>query len=274
MANEITMYQVDAFTGSLFKGNPAAVVPLEAPLSESLMQSIAAENNLAETAFFYPSKGDGLDCGSYHLRWFTPVTEVPLCGHATLASAHVVFEYLASDLSEITFSSASGPLIVSKQPAGLTLDFPRIGYEVVDAPESVSSALGCTIKECYVSDTESNLLVVLDSESALKSLAPDFKTLMKYEGAGVIVTAQSDDPEVDFVSRYFAPNVGIDEDPVTGSNHCVLTPYWFARLGKSQLRARQISQRTGELTCVLNGDRVLISGQAVTYMQGVIFLPE
>ncbi|KZZ61385.1 hypothetical protein A3762_14320 [Oleiphilus sp. HI0125] len=262
----IDIYQVDAFTDTIFKGNPAAVIPLDAPIDEVLMQSIAAENNLAETAFFYPIDG------GYHLRWFTPTAEVPLCGHATLASAFVVFKFLKPERNSIRFNSASGWLVVNKRASDLELDFPLISYDSIDLPESVRRALGGNVIEAYRTEGDSNYLVVLESEAAVQSIDPDIRALKDAAEVGVIVTARSDISNVDFVSRYFAPAMGIDEDPVTGSIHCVLTPYWSERLNKKTLQAKQLSERQGELECELRESRVLIRGKTTLFMKGALHL--
>lgn len=257
---KLRIYQVDAFAEKLFQGNPAAVCPLEEWLPDELMQSIAAENNLAETAF-YVAEG-----GGYRLRWFTPVTEVDLCGHATLAAAHVVFEESGGAESEqVTFDSRSGPLKVRRDGERLTLDFPAEEVRACEAPEALRRGLGAEPSECY---RGADYMAVLESEAAVRALRPDFRALGELDTRGVIATAKGD--EVDFVSRFFAPRYGIDEDPVTGSAHCALAPYWAKRLGKSALKARQLSRRGGELDCTVEGERVFISGKAVRYLEGTI----
>lgn len=266
---QFDIYQVDAFADELFKGNPAAVVPLENAMDASLMQSIAAENNLAETAFFYP-----IDDG-YYLRWFTPTDEVPLCGHATLASAFIVFKFLKPDSDTVRFNSESGWLLVSKTSAGLELDFPNIAHTQVELPYILDQAFGFeqgVIRDVFETAGDPNFMLVLDSESAVLDARPDLPLLKKLPQAGVIVTARSDVPGIDFCSRYFAPSMGIDEDPVTGSIHCALTPYWAGQTGKTSLRAKQVSKREGNLECELAEDRVLIRGQAKLYMQGTIYI--
>ncbi|MEX0719581.1 MAG: PhzF family phenazine biosynthesis protein [Balneolaceae bacterium] len=254
------IYQVDAFTFDLFGGNPAAIVPLEEWLSDELMQNIAAENNLSETAFFVP-EGDG-----YRLRWFTPVVEVDLCGHATLATAHILFEELGYDKDEIIFKTKSGLLTVSREGDRLLMDFPAVDMPKVEAPAMLFQALGINpTPEVYKTD---DYMVVLKSESAVFGLDPDFRLLGEVNARGIIVTAPGD--EVDFVSRFFAPQSGIDEDPVTGSAYTKTTPYWSKKLGKHELEARQISKRKGNLTCRIKKDRVEILGKAVTFMKGEI----
>jgi PhzF family phenazine biosynthesis protein len=258
----IPLYQVDAFTTRLFGGNPAAVCPLSEWLPEATMQAIAAENNLAETAFFVP-QGEG-----YLLRWFTPSVEVELCGHATLASGYVVTRILAPERSSVIFDTLrAGPLEVTRDGELLAMDLPSWPPEEKSADPRVLAALGAWPTESFVA--RGRTLAVYDRAEDVAALRPDFAAMRRIEGAGAIATAPGRDG-VDFVSRYFAPNYGVDEDPVTGSAHCVLTPYWAARLSKEQLTARQISARGGELTCTLRGDRVTISGHAVLYLEGAI----
>jgi len=253
------MYQVDAFATRLYEGNPAAVCPLERWLDDSLLQAIAEENNLAETAFLVPSKK------GFQLRWFTPVAEVELCGHATLASSHVLFEHLGYAAPTITFETLSGDLVVSRQGALLEMDFPALPPVPCPVPDALVAALGLRpVELCQNGD----YLAVLESEEAVRALAPDFEKLSSLELRGVIVTAPA--TEVDFVSRYFAPRIGIPEDPVTGSAHCVLAPYWAKRLGKDILKARQVSRRGGRVDCRVQGDRVVLTGSAVTFMQAEI----
>lgn len=258
----IPLYQVDAFTTRLFSGNPAAVCPLSEWLPEATMQAIAAENNLAETAFFVP-QGEG-----YLLRWFTPTVEVELCGHATLASGYVVTRILAPERSSVIFDTLkAGLLEVTREGNLLAMDFPVWPPEEKPADPRVLAALGARPIESYVA--RGRTLAVYDRAEDVAALRPDFAAMRRVDGADAIATAPGRDG-VDFVSRYFAPNYGVDEDPVTGSAHCVLTPYWAARLGKEQLTARQISARGGELTCTLRGDRVTIAGHAVLYLEGAI----
>ena len=258
----IPLYQVDAFTSRLFGGNPAAVCPLSEWLPEATMQAIAAENNLAETAFFVP-QGNG-----YLLRWFTPTVEVELCGHATLASAYVVTRILAPERRSVTFDTVkAGPLEVKRDGDLLAMDFPAWPPQATPADPRVLAALGAAPAESFVA--RGRTLAVYDRAEDVAGLQPDFAAMRRVEGADAIATAPGRDG-IDFVSRYFAPNYGVDEDPVTGSAHCVLTPYWAARLGKEQLTARQISARGGELTCTLRGARVTIAGHAVLYLEGAI----
>jgi len=259
----LPLYQIDAFTDRVFAGNPAAVCPLPAWLPAETMQAIAAENNLAETAFFVSQSGS-----DYEIRWFTPTAEIDLCGHATLASAHVLFQHLSFPGPEITFHSQSGPLRVHRQADGrLTLDFPaRPPQPLTVPPTGLLDALHATPLEVLASR---DLLVRFGSEAEVLALHPDFAKIAALEYVGVIATAPGSDG-IDFVSRFFAPRVGVPEDPVTGSAHATLVPYWAARLGKTTLRARQISARGGELWCELRQDRALMSGYAVTYLRGEI----
>ncbi len=257
---KIPIYQVDAFTGKLFGGNPAAVCPLPEWIDASLMQSIAAENNLAETAFIVRDRDD------YQLRWFTPTVEVDLCGHATLASGFAVFNRLQPGRSNVTFHSKSGPLRVSASGGLLSLDFPALLPEPAQAPPALLAALGGAPIDVL---RATNWLVVFASEADVRALAPDFRSLAKIERErGVIATAPGE--RSDFVSRFFAPSHGIDEDPVTGSAHCSLTPYWSKRLNKTSLHALQVSERLGELFCEDHGERVKISGRACLYLEGEI----
>jgi PhzF family phenazine biosynthesis protein len=260
----IPLYQVDAFTSRLFGGNPAAVCPLSEWLPEATMQAIAAENNLAETAFFVPQRDH------YLLRWFTPTVEVELCGHATLASGYVVTHILAPQRRSVTFDTLkAGPLEVTRDGDLLAMDFPAWPPDAKPADPRVLAALGASPVQSFLA--RGRTLAVYDSAEDVAAMCPDFAAMRRIEGGDAIATAPGSDG-VDFVSRYFAPNHGIDEDPATGSAHCVLTPYWAARLGKGRLIARQISSRVGELTCTLRGDRVTIAGRAVLYLEGTITL--
>ena len=265
---ELTLYQVDAFTDQVFKGNPAAIVPLDTWLPDALLQSIALENNLSETAYFVP----GERSGQYHLRWFTPKAEVDLCGHATLATAYVIFNELASDRSELTFETVSGPLTVVRNDDGsMRMDFPAFSAEVVEDKDiltNITQAIGARPLEVYRDD---DLMAVFGEQDQVARLAPraELGAALNRAGArGLIVTAPGADPEIDFVSRFFAPNHGIPEDPVTGSAHCLMTPFWSERLAKTTLVARQISQRSGDLTCTMAGNRVELSGRCAFYMRG------
>ncbi len=258
---KIRIYQVDAFTDKLFGGNPAAVCILDNWLDAALMQSIGAENNLAETAFILKNND------VYEIRWFTPAVEVDLCGHATLAAAHVVFNYLGHPSHEVVFHShRSGILKVKKEGALLTLDFPTDVFAGIEPPELLIQALGVVPHETYKGKTD--YMAVLSSQQQVETLKPDLAKLAILGERGVIVTAKGDD--VDFVSRFFAPQSGIDEDPVTGSAHTTLTPYWAKALGKNELTAIQVSARKGYLACRHLGERVAISGNAVTYLIGEI----
>ncbi|MFT4196872.1 MAG: PhzF family phenazine biosynthesis protein, partial [Pseudoxanthomonas sp.] len=233
----IPIFQVDAFSNRRFAGNPAAVMPMDAFLEDTLLQLIAAENNLAETAFLVPEGGE------YRLRWFTPTVEVPLCGHATLASAAVVMERLQPARSQVVFHSASGPLTVSRTDTGYLMDFPARQSEHVVVPPGLAEALGTAPVE-VVADAF-NYLALLESAQSVRELAPDISAIARMDRGGVIVTAPGDD-DYDFVSRYFAPAKGIPEDPVTGGAHCALAPYWAKRLDKTTFRAYQASRRGGE----------------------------
>ncbi len=255
------LFQVDAFTGSVFSGNPAAVCPLEQWLDDSLMQNIAAENNLSETAFFV-QRGE-----QYDLRWFTPTTEIELCGHATLASGFVVMTILDPSADETVFSSMSGRLTVRRSKDLFVMDFPSQPPVSCDVPEGLEEGLRARPRQVLRSQ---DYVALFDHEDEVRALAPDFEVLRRLDRRGVIVTAPGKD--VDFVSRFFAPGVGINEDPVTGSAHCALTPYWTKRLHKTKLHALQVSQRGGELFCEQQDDRVLISGRCALYMRGDILL--
>ncbi|MGD8593168.1 MAG: PhzF family phenazine biosynthesis protein [Gammaproteobacteria bacterium] len=259
----LQLYQVDAFSSKIFSGNPAAICPLESWLDDSVLQAIASENNLSETAFFVPQTG------GYHLRWFTPVHEVELCGHATLATAHILFTELGHSDSEVLFYTRSGELKVNQSNGMLTMDFPALRCEPCDPPEALINGLGKVPQEVFRGD---DYLVVFDNEFDIKTLEPNHLFLSQLDARGIGVTARGMD--VDFVSRFFAPKYGIDEDPVTGSFHCLLTPFWAERLQKSRLRARQVSRRGGELVCEWSrlNNRVLLSGQCATYMQAQINL--
>jgi predicted PhzF superfamily epimerase YddE/YHI9 len=257
----LPIYQVDAFTDRLFGGNPAAVCPLDAWLSDATMQAIAAENNLAETAFFVR---DGDD---YALRWFTPTVEVDLCGHATLASGHVVVKFIEPQRQSVGFRTLkAGTLVVSRQDDMLVMDFPARPPAPTQAPPGLFAALGGSPREVLRARDH---LVVYESADDVAALKPDFAALAQVDCWAVITTAPGKNG-VDFVSRFFAPRQGIPEDPATGSSHCTLAPYWAKRLGKTTLEARQLSRRVGALRCTLNGDRVGIAGRAVLYLEGAI----
>ena len=253
------IFQVDAFTDRRFAGNPAAVLLLDSFPSDAVLQAIAAENNLAETAFLVP------DNGNYRLRWFTPAIEVPLCGHATLASAAVVMERIEPGRTAVIFHSASGPLPVKRAGKGYIMDFPVRLSELTPTPAGLAEALGATPVEVFVN--QFNYMALLDSPKSLHALAPDFAAIARIDRDGVIVTA-SGNGEYDFLSRYFAPAKGIPEDPVTGSAHCMLAPFWAKRLNKTEFRAFQASKRGGKVICRLQNDRVELEGTCVFYLEG------
>ena len=261
---KIPIYQADAFTNRLFGGNPAAICPLTEWLSEETMQKIATENNLAETAFFVKNDTD------YKLRWFTPEYEIDLCGHATLASAHIIFTEFGYNESTIHFETVkAGTLTVKKDGDKYTMDFPSRPPIPIELPNGLAEALGGE-KRPLAAYRSRDYFIVYNSEDEILELSPDFFALSKLDTVGVIVTAPGKD--VDFVSRFFAPGAGIPEDPVTGSAHCNLIPYWANKLGKDKLHAYQLSARKGELWCENKGDRVLMSGNAVTYLKGEIYI--
>jgi PhzF family phenazine biosynthesis protein len=257
---KIPIYQIDAFTEKVFKGNPAAVCPLKKWLPDAVMQQIAAENNLSETAFFVKKNN------AYEIRWFTPTIEVDLCGHATLATAHVLFDHLDYENDIIFLQSRSGDLRVKKDGDLLVLDFPAGFYENISPPPKLSEALSGTPVE--TGQALDYLIAVYDDEHFIENLKPDFQKLKLLPYHAIIVTSRS--KKYDFVSRMFAPAIGIDEDPVTGSAHTILTPFWSRKLKKTLMYARQISARGGELRCKISGDRVEIGGRAVTYLVGEI----
>lgn len=259
----LPIYQVDAFTDTLFAGNPAAVVLLDKALTDAVMQSIAAENNLAETAFVLGS------LNSLSIRWFTPTVEVDLCGHATLAAAHILFEKHGHIDGGLAFDSRSGALHVRKADARLWLDFPTDRLTQEDMfPDGLIEGLGMRPGQVYRG--RHDYLAILDDEEAIADLRPNLSAISRLPCRGVIVSAQGN--EVDFVSRFFAPQSGIPEDPVTGSAHTTLTVYWSKRLGKQKMQARQLSSRGGMLFCEDRGERVEIGGSAVTYLQGEIVI--
>jgi predicted PhzF superfamily epimerase YddE/YHI9 len=260
---KLKLFQVDAFAERVFEGNPAAVCPLDAWLDDSLLQAIAEENNLSETAFFVRAGN------VFELRWFTPANEVDLCGHATLASAHVLFEHLGFSGPEVHFQTQSGHLIVAKSPRGLRMNFPAVVPKVCEAPPALLAGLGEAPREVL---TALDYIVVYENEDEVLALAPDFAQLEKLELRGVVATAPG--RENDFVSRCFFPKFRVNEDPVTGSAHCELAPYWSRRLGRSELKARQLSKRGGTLFCEVEGERVFLSGSAVDYMTGEVRIQE
>jgi PhzF family phenazine biosynthesis protein len=259
---KLKIYIANAFTAEKFGGNPAAVVPLNEWLSDGLMQQIAAQNNLAETAFIVSMSED------YCIRWFTPTVEVSLCGHATLASAHVLYKHLGYNRDPLIFHSKSGPLLVTRNLDKITLNFPADEPDKIPDVELIDKALG--INPIAVFKSKFDYMVVLESQKDIESLKPDLALISKLSSRGLIVTAKGD--KVDFVSRCFFPQSGIDEDPVTGSAHVVMVPYWARQTGKNKLSAIQLSARRGYLDCELTGDRVLISGHAHTYLEGDFYI--
>lgn len=257
---KLTIFQADAFADNVFEGNPAAVVPLETWLSDEMMQQIAMENNLSETAFFVPVES------GFHIRWFTPKAEVKLCGHATLATAHVLFNHLGFTGNEISFDSLSSVLKVTRENELIILDFPALQATETEIPESVLKAFNIAPKYCFKG--RDDYMLIFENENEILSLQPDFQQLVNAKTRGVICTSKSE--SYDFVSRFFAPAVGVNEDPVTGSAHTMLIPYWSGILGKKELKAKQVSARGGIVYCKNCEDRVKIGGKAVTYMTGEI----
>lgn len=255
----VPIYQVDAFAVRKFGGNPAAVMPLQAFLDDAVLQAIALENNLSETAFLVREGRD------WRLRWFTPRTEVPLCGHATLASAWVVMERLDPGGEQVVFHTLSGPLTVQRRGDRFVMDFPTRPPAPVDPPAGLEAAVGARPVEVH--HDRFNYLVLLDSAATVRGLRPDLAAVGRLDAGGLIATAPGDQG-YDCVSRYFAPAKGIDEDPVTGGAHCALGPFWAARLGKTEIRAYQASARGGEMTCRVRGQRVDLEGQCIFYMEG------
>jgi len=256
------IYQVDAFTDQVFGGNPAAVVLLDRWLSDEAMQAVAAENNLAETAFVVVEK-DG-----HGLRWFTPSTEVDLCGHATLAAAHVLFHHVNFPGGEVYFRTLSGILTVRREGDLIAMDFPARPAKPVQVKDELITALAARPEEVLEAR---DVMAVFSSEEEIRSLTPDLAAVARLETFGVIVTAPGEN--CDFVSRFFAPQVGIPEDPVTGSAHCTLVPYWSEKLGREKLTARQLSERGGELFCEMRDDRIIIAGKVADYLTGSILVP-
>ncbi len=259
---KLTIYQIDAFAEKVFEGNPAAVIPLENWLPDNVMQQIAMENNLSETAFFIPL------ANAFHIRWCTPLAEVDLCGHATLASAHVLFNHLNYNEKEISFQSRSGILNVKKEEDLIVLNFPASKLTEIKIPENLKSAFNIQPEKCFKG--RDDLMLIFEKEEDIIKLEPDFQKISGSKTRGIIVTAKS--KKFDFVSRFFAPAVGVNEDPVTGSAHTMLIPYWSGELGKSDLTAKQVSARGGILYCKNLGERVEIGGKAVTYMTGEIIV--
>jgi PhzF family phenazine biosynthesis protein len=256
---KVKQYQVDAFASRVFEGNPAAVCPLDSWLSDEVLQAIAEENNLSETAFCVPTEK------GFALRWFTPVTEVDLCGHATLASAHVIFDVLGYSQQSVSFDTRSGELTVERKGELLAMNFPAFPVKPCSPPSRLIEGLGQRPNEVLAGN---DYVAVFDSETIVRAISPNFAKLHELDLRGVIVTAPGRD--VDFVSRFFAPKYGIPEDPVTGSAHCELVPYWSSRLGKESLKARQVSKRGGNILCQTKGERVILSGRAVTFMEAEI----
>ena len=256
---KLDLWQVDAFTKTPLTGNPAAVVPLNAWLPDALMQAIAVENNLSETAFLVREPA------GWRIRWFTPAMEVELCGHATLASGHVLLNDLEPELDTVTFASRSGPLTVTRQDDRLALDLPAYASRRIETPPLLGEALGATPVETWLGV---KMMALFEREEEVVALAPDFTKVARIEAFGVIATAPG--ARSDFASRYFVPQAGVNEDPVTGAAHCQLTPYWAKRLGRPKLHARQVSKRGGELWCEDRGARVTLAGHAVTFLRGKI----
>jgi PhzF family phenazine biosynthesis protein len=258
----LKLYQVDAFASSVFEGNPAAVVPLNEWLPDEKMQKIALENNLSETAFFIPTEN------GFHIRWFTPLAEVKLCGHATLASAHVLFHHFNYSENEIRFDSLSGLLTVTRKDDLIYLNFPAPALSEVEIPENLGKAFQFQPVKCIKG--RDDYMLIFENEAEIQDIKPDFQQIIESKTRGIIVTAKS--TEFDFVSRFFAPSVGVNEDPVTGSAHTMLIPFWAKELGKNELTAKQVSQRGGILYCKYLGERVEIGGKAITYLTGEIFI--
>ena len=256
---KLNIYQVDAFSENVFEGNPAAVCPLKEWIADNLLQKIAEENNLSETAFFVAEK-DG-----FRLRWFTPEDEVDLCGHATLATAHVIFKHLEHIKESVCFYTKSGELEVSRSSLGYSMSFPATQIKPVEPPKGLLEAIGVDSAKTLSGFDD---IVVLENQAQVQSLSPDFAKLMELESRGVVVTAVGD--ETDFVSRCFFPKLRVNEDPVTGSAHCELAPYWAGQLNRNNLVGKQLSKRTGVVHCEVVDDRVILSGHAVDYMSGEI----
>ena len=265
---KLPLFVVDAFTDTLFRGNPAAVCPLESWLPDATMQSIAAENNQSETAFFVAR------AGHYELRWFTPTQEVNLCGHATLAAAFILHTQMGTEGDALVFITRSGPLKATRSERGWTLDLPATQTTPYPIFDALGEALGDEPQSVRVAGEE-DYVALFETEAEIRALKPRTHWMAALDRKGVIVTAPGKPGSgVDFVSRYFAPGFGIPEDPVTGAAHAILTPYWSARLGKTELHARQLSARGGALVCELKGDRVWLTGQAILYAQGLLHLPD
>ncbi len=257
---KLTLYQIDAFAEKVFEGNPAAIIPLQTWLPDEIMQKIALENNLSETAFFIPVEA------GFHIRWFTPVAEVDLCGHATLATAHVLFNHLNYTEKEISFQSRSGMLKVKKEKDSIVLDFPASFLNEIEIPAKLKTAFNFQPKK-YIQGRDA-LMLVFEKEEDIFNLQPDFQKIIQSKTLEIIATARSE--QYDFVSRFFAPLLGINEDPVTGSAHTMLIPFWAKELGKNEMIAKQVSARGGILHCKNLGERVEIGGKAETYFTGEI----
>ncbi len=256
----LKIFQIDAFTDAVFGGNPAAVCPLESWLDDATLQAIANENNLSETAFFVPANG------AYALRWFTPLAEVDLCGHATLASAYVVFRHVQPDAESVAFETRSGRLYVARDDDGLIMDFPALAAHPVESPADLAEGLGAEPDAVFA---DMDYLALFETEADVRAIEPNLTALARLdERRGVIVTAPGE--SADFVSRFFSPRLGVPEDPVTGSAHCMLAPFWAERLGKEDLHAHQVSARGGAVRCTVAGDRVRLAGRAVQYLEGTI----
>jgi len=256
---KLTIYQIDAFASKIFEGNPAAICPLMQWLPDELMQSIAAENNLSETAFFVATES------GFHIRWFTPLHEVDLCGHATLAAAYVIFEQLEKSKNKVEFLSNSGTLLVTKKADALELNFPAQPATACEVPDAIANAFEVMPLKCLKSQ---DYIVVFDSEEIVLNAKPNLELLSQLDLRGVAITSLA--KNYDFVTRFFAPKYGINEDPVTGSAFTQLIPYWSDKLNKKILSAKQVSKRGGEVSCINDGERVRISGRAVQYMRGQI----
>jgi len=268
----LPIYQIDAFTDMLFAGNPAAVIPLSGWLADDVLQKIAMENNLSETAFFVPC--DDKDEADFHIRWFTPTVEVPLCGHATLASAFVIFNHLGFKSDLLKLQSKSGILTARRDHDAIVLDFPKQPIKANEIPQEVLTALGGAkpVESYVVASRDTDIVAVYDNAKIVRDMAPDMSVLGRLTGRGVIVTAPGDKTGLDMISRFFVPAIGINEDPVTGSAHCLLTPFWAERLGKTQISAEQASARGGRLGCALEGDRVILTGACRTVIEGRFLL--
>lgn len=269
----LPIYQIDAFTDILFAGNPAAVVPLAKWLPDDVLQKIAMENNLSETAFFVPCSPD--DEADFHIRWFTPTVEVPLCGHATLASAYVIFNKLGFDGELVKLNSKSGILTAVRDGAAIVLNFPKQPLRTAEISDEIIDAIGGVqpVETFVVASRDTDLVAVFDDASVVRNMRPDMSVLGKLADRGVIVTAPGDKTGLDMISRYFVPAIGIDEDPVTGYMHCVVAPYWAGKLGQDDVVGYQASARGGVVACRVDGERVHLKGEAVLYLQGEITVP-